>query len=171
MEPILDTLYWKRRLARARSHGELHRAVFICDRDRWQVLEQVHRNILHTLVAPHDSVLDAGCGWGRLINLMPKEWKGLYLGVDISPDFINLARERFPKRVFEVQDLLAIEEKECPRKFNWCVLISMRPMVIRNLGSEAWEKMQSGLLRMAQRLLFLEYDPEDRGSVLEGDLR
>lgn len=46
------------------------------------------------------SLLDYGCGWGALAGWLPKETS--YLGVDITPEAIDLAREENPNRNFKV---------------------------------------------------------------------
>lgn len=159
-EPILDPDYWKQRLKQAR---EPHQAIFRCPLDRWLRIEDRHREILGYLISPRDSILDAGCGWGRLLTLLPGDWDGRYLGVDLSPDFIAKAQGAYPKKEFIVGDLRALE---FPDRFDWAILISIRPMVKRNLGDGIWEQMEVELKRVARRLLYLEYDEDDIGEVV-----
>lgn len=159
-EPVLDTSYWKERLERAPKDAP-HHAVFRCSAELWRRIEEKHRQILTQEIKPGDSILDAGCGWGRLLDLLPR-WDGRYLGVDLSPDFVEKARWLHPTREFVVGDLRRLD---FPDTFQWAVLISIRPMMRRNLGEEEWSKMESELRRVAKRLLFLEYDDTDEGSV------
>jgi len=122
------------------------------------------------LIHPLDSVLDAGCGWGRLLSLMPDVWVGGYLGMDLSPDFVHLADGNYPDRRFWVHDLRDLDllvKLFKSRRFDWCVLISMKHMVIRNAGQGVWDGIEEQLKGVAKRLLFLEYDPDDPGTVLE----
>lgn len=160
-EPINDPLYWKQRLVTA---TERHHSIFRCDLARWLRIENKHREILARTVHPRSSVLDAGCGYGRLLNLMPADWQGYYQGIDLSPDFIELARKEHPQRDFRVADLRAIPFLS--GTFDYTVLISIRPMVKRNLGDEEWEKMECELKRVARTLLFLEYDEDDNGELI-----
>lgn len=162
-EPILCPNYWKRRLQSA-PPGQPHHAVFRCPLERWQRIEAAHRRLLARHVGPSDSVLDAGCGWGRLLDLMPPGWSGDYLGVDLSPDFIDLAKILHRGRHFAVGDLRDLSAFE-GRAFDWAVLVSVRPMVRRNLGDGAWAQMEREVRRLARRVLYLEYDPEDEGDV------
>ena len=57
------------------------------------------------------SVLDYGCGWGSLLTIIdPPD----YHGVDISPTMVRLAREEFPKKVFDLchPGTLSVPEKD-----------------------------------------------------------
>ena len=164
-EPILDPAYWEQRL---RTATELHHSVFRCDLARWQRIEAKHREILTRHIKPNDAILDAGCGYGRLLTLLPAKWCGPYLGVDLSPALIAKARELHPRRAlnhFLVCDLRHIDVFDIPATWDYAVLISVRPMVRRNCGNEVWAEMERELRRVAKRLCYLEYDELDEGSV------
>lgn len=168
-EPIMEISYWRERLQTAPA-DQRHLAIYRCSLDQWLRIEAQHRTILGQLISSGASVLDAGCGWGRLLGLLPKEWIGPYLGVDLSPDFISLARRKHPERLFIVSDLTVVESaiKKTfggPWVFDWAILISIRPMVRRNLGAVAWATMETEIRQVARRLLYLEYDENDLGSV------
>lgn len=171
-EPILDPRYWARRLRDA-PKGALHHAIFKCPIDRWLRIEEKHREILKKVIHSDDNIYDGGCGWGRLISLLPQDWKGWYLGVDVSPDFIHIANEQYPSVThptccFSVGDLRGVGKKPYGgNKFDWAILVSIRPMFIRNVGQEGWDEIQMGLMRIAKRILFLEYDENDEGCILE----
>lgn len=166
-EDILNAHYWKQRLD---SAVERHQAIFRCDLARWRRIEDKHRQILASTVRNIDSVLDAGCGWGRLLDLMPKTWYGSYCGIDISPDFIQLARQTHRSRIFlqgNLHDGTLLDTVSVSAKFNWAVCISMRPMIRRNLGDDYWDTIQDNILEAADRILFLEYDENDNGEILQ----
>lgn len=166
-EPILDTSYWANRLKKAPADA-LHHAIFRCPTSRWLQIEEKHRKILAEEIGLYDKIIDVGCGWGRLLTLLPKDWRGAYLGVDISPDFIDLARSKWPGKTFVVGDIRNWERSWGifePIKFDWAIMISIRPMVIRNLGEKAWEEMEKELRKFSKQLLYLEYDPNDEGSI------
>jgi 2-polyprenyl-3-methyl-5-hydroxy-6-metoxy-1,4-benzoquinol methylase len=167
-EDILNASYWKQRLETATDR---HQAIFRCDLARWRRIEEKHRQILARTIGNIDSILDAGCGWGRLLDLMPKHWYGSYIGIDISPDFIDLARNTYPRRVFRQGDLanLAPSNSLHPTvKYDWAICISMRPMIRRNLGDDYWDTIQYNLLAFTNRILFLEYDEQDEGEIYDG---
>lgn len=53
-----------------------------------------------------DSVLDLGCGFGRVGSSILQRWPGVeYTGVDVSPDLIKGARQRIPGTELIVADL------------------------------------------------------------------
>jgi SAM-dependent methyltransferase len=167
-EPIFDTTYWDERLAIAVDREQVHHAIFQCDQDEWRRIADKHRRILERVLSPNDAVLDAGCGWGRLLSLMPSWWHGKYLGVDISPTFIKMARSRRPDHEFLVFDLRhGLPKSYTTRfdRFDLAVLISIRPMVIRNAGQEEWDKILHTLRGCAREMLFLEYSEDDEGSI------
>lgn len=161
-KPILDPAYWRGRLEEARQGDNLHRAIYHCHRGLWDQIEAKHREIIAKLIGNHDSVLDVGCGYGRLLSLMPPTWDGYYVGIDISPDFIALARMRWFDKYFMCSD---IRDVMVPWRFDWAVMVSFRPMVKDNLGGEVWSEMEAVIRKSATRLLFLEYTPSDEGSV------
>jgi len=159
MEPILDPAYWKERLDTA---AQLHHAIMKCPLEKWQRIEAKHREILKRVVQPDDRVLDAGAGYGRLLTLMPDHWRGPYHGVDLSPDFIAKAKADYPERDFRVGSIMdRIDVPPC----DLAVLISIRPMIVRNLSQEAWEMAEVNLQLVAKRLLFLEYDETSEGEI------
>ena len=157
-QDIANPGYWRERIEKAK---ELHHSIFICDAARWERIENKHRQILANHILFADNVLDAGCGYGRLLGMMPRMWVGGYVGVDISPDLISLS---VYDNAFICCDLRNIPLETEP-KFDWCVLISIRPMVIRNLGKKEWDKMEMECRRLSKKLLYLEYDETDEGSV------
>ena len=155
-EPILEPSYWKERIEKAQ---ETHHSVFLCGINRWNNICKEHRAILHRTIGPSDSVLDAGCAYGRLLDLMPRAWHGDYHGIDLSPDFIEKAKRSYPEREFTVGDLRDLS-RFSDKQFKWGILVSIRPMVKRNLGNDEWSKMESELTRVCENLLYLEYDEE-----------
>jgi SAM-dependent methyltransferase len=82
---------------RIRAHGPDH-AVGHHDSDfgSWQFWWLIR----HVGLRPDDRVLDLGCGTGRLAkHLVPFLESGDYTGIDISPEALDIARERLPGAV------------------------------------------------------------------------
>lgn len=173
-EKISDPLYWQGRLMATPSHSP-HHAIYKCPLKEWTEIEVKHRSILARHVRAGHSVLDVGCGWGRLLTLLSPEWireGSRYLGVDLSPDFIDMARRNHPPTSamppvdFVRGDVRTAFKNLNPIvRFDWAVIISFRPMIKRHLGDEQWDLMEAEIRRLAQKLLYLEYDINDEGSV------
>lgn len=96
--------------------------------------------LLHDVVQPEESVLDIGCGYGSLVPLLPPCG---FLGIDIVPEFILYARERYKLHQFEVMDV-----RECPSLFDWSILVgvvntSPDPEILVNAS---WERCKKGMI-------------------------
>lgn len=165
-EPIFEPDFWSRRLRVAISREQIHHAVYICDPDTWRRIAERHRRLLAGHIAPTDDVLDVGCGWGRLLSLLPYEWRGHYTGVDLSPDFIRVAREAYPELEFVLGDIRNVFEGARTPRWDWAVLVSIRDMITDNLGAEHWNAIREVLLTRCDKLLILEYTENDEGVVL-----
>lgn len=51
------------------------------------------------------SILDVGCGFGDIISFISQKTKTFdYTGIDLVPEFIEIAKERFPQRKFLLGD-------------------------------------------------------------------
>ncbi len=150
-KPINDLNFWKKRIDSAPK--EYH-SVYITSEKDWERIFEAHKKIISEHIKPTESVLDAGCGYGRMAPLFSD-----YRGVDFSPDFIERARDKFPENNFYVADLKALAFQD--DSFDWAICVSIKTMVIANLGEEEWNKMLKELKRVAKKVLVLEYeDPE-----------
>lgn len=161
--PVFSPEFWANRLRDAERSGDpndLHKAVFNTDIDTWRDAEERHRALLAKLVGPHDSILDIGCGYGRMLDLLPEGWDGHYLGVDVAPAFIARARRDHPKFRFRTGDLrdLTVLRGEA---FDWGIGISVKRVFAGHAGAEAWAAVEANLRRHCARLLFLDYDAAD----------
>lgn len=64
----------------------------------------------------HKSVLDVGCGFGELARFLSQRYQAVsYTGIDLVPEFIEVAKNRFPKYRFLARDYL---EKPLDEKFD-----------------------------------------------------
>lgn len=167
-EAILDPEYWRKRRDSAPEDAK-HHAIFLCPLGRWKAIEAKHREILAKHINFADSILDAGCAWGRLLTLLPSNWGGAYLGVDLSPDFIDEAIASYPDHYWarwDLRQLDSLPKKYLPAtKFDWAVMISIRPMILRYAGTDDWERVESQVRKVAKRILYLEYDERDEGKI------
>ncbi len=160
---VYNLEYWRQRIITAPDNS-LYHSVYRCPISWWRRITYRHRCILERTVKHYDRVLDAGCGYGRLIDLMPKHWSGDYLGVDLSPDFINLARKSYPKHSFIVGNLSKLDMLE-NHQMDIGILISVRPLIKGNLGDDEWQRVEAELKRVCKKLLYLEYKLDDEGSI------
>lgn len=165
--PIYDPEFWKERLDDAVQRGNLWESVYKTDKDTWARIEAKEREVLARYIEPTHSVMDIGCGYGRLLDLMPKDWRGAYLGIDIATDFILLARKRYPGREFLVYDLRQTVTSPHPYKYDWGVTVSVARVIAGHSGQAVWDEIQERLLRTwCKRLLILDLDPADEGIVV-----
>lgn len=84
------------------QHGESSKAL------HWTSYKSVaarYRQLVNDLELDNKSILDAGCGMGDLLPyIYAKTTNFQYLGVDITPEFINIAKRRYYGHEFQVAD-------------------------------------------------------------------
>lgn len=160
IKPIFELDFWRRRLNQAHAQGrKVHDAIYDVDDDAWARIQAETVNILRTHLPANVKVLDAGCACGHLLDCIKQlpHWESIkYKGVDLSPDFIDVARFRHPRADFEVGDLRDLPYKN--NAFDWCLVRSVSGMVTENAGGNAWQKMRNELFRVAPRLLIFGYE-------------
>lgn len=158
-EPAIFTAaYWKERLELAIANGNLHKAVYEVVSDRWEELLAKHRDALTKYIQPEDWVMDFACGYGRLIDLLPGRWVGVYCGIDISPDFIARARMTYPQHSFHCGDLRTLAPDSNVRRFQWGIFAGTRQMIRQQAGEPVWAQIERNASKWVEALLFLEYD-------------
>ena len=65
------------------------------------------------------SVLDVGCGTGVMFELIRERWPALdYLGIDVTPQFVAAARERFPADAARFREGSLYEMDRLPGPFD-----------------------------------------------------
>lgn len=157
-QPVDTAPFWKERLERANREGREHYSVYLTHKEAWDRIAATHRKILERETQGLTKILDAGCGYGRA-----SEWfadrKSSYIGVDSSPDFVEKARLDHPGFRFDQNDLRDLPYKD--RQFDVAFCISIRQMILGNLGSEYWEAIERELKRVAERVVLLEYEEPD----------
>jgi len=157
-QPIEKISYWKYRVdksferdAKHENDDLKHESVYLVNQDEWERIAEEHKKILGQY--RDKKVLDAGCGYGR-----SSEWFTNYVGIDFSPDFIEKAKELYPDKEFIIGDLKKLPFKD--NEFDIAICVSIKNMVVGQLGGAVWDKMEKELLRVAKEVLLLEYtDP------------
>ena len=154
-QPVLDPAFWEQRIGE--YPGFIRSAMCHCTDEVWNYHKDRHTAALAAVIRPTDSLLDAGCGYGRLLDMLPQDWHGAYLGVDLSPGFIKVAAQTYPTREFRVADLrYAIAG--ISKKFDWAVGIGLQRMLLVNCGPEVWAQVESTLKAVSTNQLFLNFD-------------
>jgi ubiquinone/menaquinone biosynthesis C-methylase UbiE len=146
-KPIDKKEFWKERIEKAKR-GREHYSVYITSDGDWDYLNKAHEQILKKEGVGR--VLDAGCGYGRWSVLFKN-----YVGVDFSADFIEIAKSKYPDKEFRVADLKQLPFKD--KEFDTAFCVSIKEMIVGNLGGAEWELMENELKRVAKQVLLLEY--------------
>lgn len=159
MSKQIDKLeFWKERIDKATKQ---HYSVYVASDGLWKRINDAHEKIIKEIITDNDFVLDAGCGYGRLSqHFLPRQ----YQGVDFSPDFISLARRLYPDYRFKQANL-----KDLPffdKEFDWAICVSIKKMVIDNLGDKEWEAIRNELQRVSKHILLLEYETEKNYEIM-----
>lgn len=147
-KPVNDIQFWKKRIETAQSE---HYSVYVIHEQGWKRINDIHNELFDELIPKDAKVLDAGCGYGRWSEKFTN-----YIGVDFSPDFIEMAKSKYPNKTFIQADLKNLPFKDNEFDFAFCV--SIKKMIVDNLGEEEWLKMETELKRVARKLLVLEYE-------------
>ncbi len=150
---VCNPAWWAQRLSEAPAP---RLALYSgCGEGKWQEIEDHERKILAENIKPSDRVVDIGCGYGRIIDLMPPFWYGYYLGVDNCQEMIALAKQTYPRRYFLNWDIRHLPFKTT--HFEVAIVSSVRGMITGEMGTEGWGKIEAGIKVIADRILYLEY--------------
>lgn len=151
---IRSKRFWRDRLEWAKGIGEIHRSVYYIAVEEWDRIEEEHVRIILSTIPEGSKVLDCGCGYGRISRFLNPSHR--YVGVDFSSSLILEARRLFPKTHFVLGNLKKLNFED--KNFDWAICVSIRDMVVDNLGQSEWNLMLKEILRVSKKLLILEYD-------------
>ena len=167
-QPVLDPEFWRGRVEKMRSRkDDPYIAVYDIDSRTWKAINNHTRVILARHLQPGDRILDAGCGVGTLCTLLPDGV--VYAGIDLSPDFVEVARGQYPMREFFVGTFEGLAASG--RRFDWVVCRAVRGMVITECGQEVWDQFRGQLLSVCDRMLLFDYGNLPYHEVLTPDGR
>ncbi|MBS3912919.1 MAG: class I SAM-dependent methyltransferase [Bacteroidetes bacterium] len=80
-------------------------------------------------IQPGDSVLDVGCGYGDFYDYLNRQGiQTNYTGFDINPDFVSIAKERYPEASFELKDI----NNETYDKYDWIISSSCFNLALKS---------------------------------------
>ena len=71
----------------------------------------------------YTSLLDIGCGNGRLVASLPPEIDD-YLGIDASPEMVHHAQQQHPHHTFAVGDMRSLESIPLEKSYDAIVLLA-----------------------------------------------
>ncbi len=151
----MDPTYWAERLDLAIGKDALHRSVFEVGDQQWAEITERRRKHLKVIL-PTDSVIDIGCAWGWNRDCMATTYRGFYTGIDICPQFLEMARERHPADLWFLMDARLLQYAD--NSFDVAVLGSIKGMLISHKGMDAWQEVEKEVSRVAKKLLILEYN-------------
>lgn len=160
MTPIFSPDYWRVRIAEAGSNLRDSVYAYACGA-KWDEMDDLWRKALARHVAADTAILDVGCGYGRLLTLMPKHWGGYYVGTDVSPEFVAIAKRLHPGYAdqFCVRDF-RLRQLGLEGAFDLAVCGMVRGMVRLNAPDE-WPGIEANVKRCARAVLYLEEFGED----------
>jgi SAM-dependent methyltransferase len=156
---VTDPRFWRDRLSTC--GGDLQRAMFTGSSDEFAAAHADQMRQLHRAgIRPHDSVLDVGCGYGRLLTLMPADWAGDYVGIDVSPDLIAVARILYPEqtragsrhRAFRVERADAMPAA-WSQTFDVAIAVWLHTMLTDNGKLDVWQQIELEMRRVARRVV------------------
>lgn len=147
-KPIDKEEFWKERIDNAARD---YYSVYVTSEVDWKHIFKNHKEIIEKHIPQGAKVLDAGCAFGRMSMLFDN-----YTGTDFSPDFIREANKKYAGKRFVQANLKALPFGD--GEFDWAFCVSIKKMVIDNLGEEEWAQMEKELRRVAKKVLILEYE-------------
>lgn len=165
---VFDPEFWRVRIED--SQGQINKAVLYTNPWAFAEIEAVHKAILADYIKPADSILDVGCAYGRLLGMMPVGWQGDYLGIDISPDFVELAYQQHPRNAFCVMDfrhaLHGANKANGGYPFDWAVCIGIKEMILKYASEHEWLCVLYNLQQVSNAVLVLSLEEPHKDEVV-----
>jgi SAM-dependent methyltransferase len=146
-----DKNFWVPRVEKAKAANEPLLCIWE-ELDQWPALIKYRVSVIEQHIAPHESVLDVGCGHGWLSQEIPNH----YTGVDQTPVLIEYARELYPGVRFV--EGKAEELSFADNSFDWVICAWMKTAIIEAEGRGTmekgkWAQIEKQLLRVAPQVL------------------
>lgn len=160
---VINPDYWRDRMYGAFASGERHRLMFNGSIEQFEEIEDRQKDALR-VIKLRDSIIDVGCGYGRLLHLLRspipnpvhrKKWMGKYIGYDVSPDLVAVARKWWPDYTFVVADL-SNNAAPSPMRADWAVALWVKSMLLGNGYGAEWDRIEAWMHANATRVLVID---------------
>lgn len=159
-EGFVQADYWRERhddhVGDPRSVGNLGFSVDANKKAEHQLRAVVERAAM--LLKPATSVLDVGCGYGRIADCFTSQGYD-YLGVDVSPTAVKQALDRTPDARFTVADLATWDTDQT---FD---VVCAFYVFVHFVDNEAWESIVERSMKWVRpggSLLIADHFPSER---------
>lgn len=156
--PVESIAFWRERIFKSIATGKmLHQIILDDSYDLWQYIQSETSGHLKRHIGRNGlKVLDAGCGYGALLCCFQMANIEVdYVGVDISPDLLELARYRYPGREFLLCDIRKLPYPD--KHFDWGITRSVAGMISDQVGPGDWDEMYAEISRVSKNTMSLEY--------------
>ncbi len=147
--------FWARRIRKVDGGSHpLHMTVIDTPIGDWEKIQHRTAEALRA-VKDGDRVLDAGCGYGALIDCLTAIGRTVdYVGVDRCPEMVKLARREHPDARFRTADVAALPFED--DAFDWAVCRGLEGTAKTLVSNRAWVAMRREMLRVARRLMLVD---------------
>lgn len=153
---VTDPQFWRTRLLQAHASGRgLHTAIYDVDPETWDSIQCETRGRVLNAVLPGRRILDIGCGYGAVYDCLPNNFKTGYVGIDVSPELVEIAKLRHPEGNFVVADATRLPFSS--GHFDLAVIRSIRAMLMRAGLPRVFASILREARRVASGVLVLEY--------------
>ena len=144
--PFCTPEFWRKRIKESKTLRDAIQGV-----SDWDATLKGHKVILDKFIKGR--VFDAGCGYGRIIEYLPDTVTD-YVGMDITPEFIEEAKRRYPEHRFKLGDIRRTTFYN--KEFDWAIAIGMAN------DNRPWHEMEKELIRVAKNVLLLWLSKPDK---------
>lgn len=110
------------------------------------------------------SVIEIGCGTGQLAQELSENGITDYLGVDIAPEMISIARQKFKNKGFKfiATDFLDLV---CTTRYDYAIL----PMIIHSIDKETAQRIIRKASTIVDKIIIADYvtpQPKNTKAIL-----
>tara|TARA_R110001592_G_scaffold335117_1_gene619702 strand:- start:2358 stop:2852 length:495 start_codon:yes stop_codon:yes gene_type:complete len=139
--------FWIGQVNKAKHIGIPNHCVWTGD---WNRIVTNRITIINKFIPIHESILDAGCGFGWL----SQEIKHDYTGVDQTTALINYGKELYPNTNLVLSKLQELPFED--NSFDWVVSSCVKHGIVEceelgEIESGRWNQIEEELLRIAKK--------------------